>query len=139
MMLDQESILGALRQAAVLAVSGFLFMSGLAAFGSGGVLTPPAGPALDASVWTDTRSFLAHPDQAPGRRGAYNLCTPNLPAQLARAERSSVRASSTSGCGSPTRSSSSASTSSSRAAASDDRSAAMSTVAYSSFAPVAKR
>ena len=138
MRLDQESMLGALCQAAILALSGFMFMSGLAAIGSARMPSAPSARALEAHTWEDTSVWLAQSDQAPEARASRACGTPGA-LQLDRADRSSARASSTSGCGSPTRSTSSASTSWRTAAASDDLPAAMSMVAYSSFAPVAKR
>jgi hypothetical protein len=138
MRFDQESMLGALRQAALLAFSGFLFMSGLAALGSGRIPTEPGRSVLDARVWSDTDTFLAHSDQLP--EAAHPPCRPGYPdSQRAAADRSSERVSSTSGWCSPTRSIRSSSTSWRSAVASADRPASMSMVAYSNFAPVAKR
>lgn len=122
-----ESKLGALRQAAILALSGFMLMSSLAALGSGHAHTPAAA-ALDERSFQDSSTHLAPADQGPAPS-----------AQPLSADCRSSRAWSTSGCSSPSRSTSSDSTSARREAASSGRPASSSIVAYSSFAPVANR
>lgn len=121
---DSESTLGALRQGAMLALSGFMLMSSIAAIGSACGPDADTAVSLESRSWQDSSALLVHSDQSP---------------QPDRASCSSERASLTSGCEASTRVSSSDSTSSSRAVASERLPVSMSMVAYSNFAPVAKR
>jgi len=121
---DSESTLGAIRQAAMLALSGFMLMSSLAAIGSGCGPDTEIATALESRSWQDSSALLVRSDQAP---------------HPDRASCSNDRASLTNGCESSTRMSRSDSTSSSRAVASERLPVSMSMVAYSTFAPVANR
>jgi len=121
---DSESTIGALRQGAMLALSGFMLMSSLAAIGSGCSPSKPRPVSLESKSWQDSSALLVRSDQPPHPE---------------RASCSSDRVSATSGCDSPTLTMRSDSTSSSTPAASDRLPTSMSMLAYSNFAPVAKR
>ena len=133
--------LGAVRQSCLLAVSGFVFMSFLAAIGWACGEHGPNRGALDEARWREQESWLAAADYATAPRSReVTDCNPELPdLQPVSAALLSARARSTKGCGSPTRSMSRGSVSSRSATASSRRPAAMSMVAYSTFAPVANR
>ena len=124
---EGESAFAALRQAALLALSGFMLMSSLAALGSGhSHAREPV--ALEEHSFGDSSAHLVRADQGPGAR-----------AQSARTDCLSALTWSTSGCSSPTRSIRSDSTSMRIRAASSTRPASSSILAYSSLAPVANR
>ena len=138
--------LGNLRQAAMLALSGFMMMSSLAALGAASRAPIADEIVATPATWKDGSDQLVRPDQRPSPAPAScpGSAAPDdgargegEPGQLGRATRSSPLASETDGCSSPTRSTRSDSTSSSTVAASPRRPASRSSRAYSSFAPVA--
>ena len=124
---DGRSRLGALGHAAILALSGFMLMSSLAALGSGHAHARPYAE-LDDRSFQDSSAHLVLADQRPDTNG-----------QPAAVDCRRERTSPTSGCASPTRTINSASTSVSSVAASSDRPAASNILAYSNFVPVANR
>jgi hypothetical protein len=132
--------LGAVRQSCLLATSGFLFMSFLAAAGWHCGDRVPGRSVLEATDRAERDGLLAmsdHPPTAPPSSWSACVEIPGLQPEIASAR--SARTRSTSGCGSPTRSMMSASVSSRSPTASSFRPAATSMVAYSNFAAVAKR
>lgn len=122
------STFGAVRQAAMLAISGFMLMSSLAAIGSGHVSPDENRPTLESKAWQDSRAQLVRsdygvdsatgaeepsptPDPREVREARWLTVLDVTPAQSDVTRRLSSRASTTSGCASSTRSSRSASTS----------------------------